>query len=236
LRGAVPIILALLPLLAGVYNAWLYFNVAFFVVLASLLVQGWTVAPVARWLGLQVPASAGAIQRVNLEVPGQYDQEFVGYRVTPASAAAGEAPKHLNLPVGVRMLTILRNETSLDPASVKNFEPGDYVYLLAPGAEVPELDALFAERMKRAELEAHRFFGDFALNGSARLGDVAAIYGFDIESAVADRTLEQFLLDMFRARPVVGDRWKLGNTELIVREMDGNQITKVGLRLASDTY
>ncbi|MBS0003411.1 MAG: potassium/proton antiporter, partial [Thioalkalivibrio sp.] len=55
LRGAVPIILALFPLLAGLDLAEYFFHVVFFVVLISLLVQGWTVAPVARWLQLELP-------------------------------------------------------------------------------------------------------------------------------------------------------------------------------------
>lgn len=61
LRGAVPIVLALFPLLAELDHATLYFNVAFFVVLVSLLVQGWSVAPVARWLRLEVPATSEVV-------------------------------------------------------------------------------------------------------------------------------------------------------------------------------
>ncbi|MDZ7747475.1 MAG: cation:proton antiporter [Halofilum sp. (in: g-proteobacteria)] len=58
LRGAVPIVLGLYPLLAGTAEGRTAFNVAFFVVLVSLLLQGWTVAPAARRLGLQLPARA----------------------------------------------------------------------------------------------------------------------------------------------------------------------------------
>jgi cell volume regulation protein A len=233
LRGAVPIILALFPLLAGLDFAWLYFNVAFFVVLVSLIVQGWTVAPLARWLGLQLPASASAVQRVNLDVPGQYEQEFVGYRVTPQTAAIGEMPTHLHLPDDVRLLTVIRDGKSMAPEQVTALAQDDFVYLLTPGATVAELDRLFATRAQRADLDEHLFYGDFVLNGDAHLGDIGAMYGFPVDAEVASRTLGEHLQRVFRARPVVGDRSRIGSVELVVREMQGRVISKVGLRFVS---
>jgi len=230
LRGAVPIILALFPLLVGLDKAGLFFNVAFFVVLVSLVVQGWTVAPVARWFGLEVPASRSALQRVNLDVPGHYEQEFVGYRVTSDTAAVGEMPAHLHLPDGVRVLTVIRGEHSLAPQDVTALELNDFVYLFSPGTAVPELDRLFAARVQRQDLDEHLFFGDFVLNGEARLGDVGAMYGFAVDVEVAGRTLDEHLGRVLRARPVVGDRARLGDVELVVREMEGKKIAKVGLR------
>jgi cell volume regulation protein A len=220
-------------LLAGLDFAWLYFNVAFFVVLVSLIVQGWTVAPLARWLGLQLPASASAVQRVNLDVPGQYEQEFVGYRVTPQTAAIGEMPTHLHLPDDVRLLTVIRDGKSMAPEQVTALAQDDFVYLLTPGATVAELDRLFATRAQRADLDEHLFYGDFVLNGDAHLGDIGAMYGFPVDAEVASRTLGEHLQRVFRARPVVGDRSRIGSVELVVREMQGRVISKVGLRFVS---
>ncbi|HKQ30298.1 MAG TPA: potassium/proton antiporter, partial [Burkholderiales bacterium] len=233
LRGAVPIVLALFPLLAGLTQAWLYFNVAFFVVLVSLIVQGWTVAPLARWLGLQLPASRGAMQRVNLDVPGQYEQEFVGYRVTPETAAMGEMPAHLHLPDDVRMLTVIRGDKSFAPEQVKALERDDFVYLLTSERSVTELDRLFAARVQREDLEEHLFYGDFVLNGDARLGDVGAIYGFAVQDDIAARSLDEHLRMVFRARATVGDRARIGGVELVVREISDRRIAKVGLRFVS---
>lgn len=234
LRGAVPIILALFPLLAGLEQAQLYFNTAFFVVLVSLVVQGWTVAPVAHWLGLQLPASPGPVQRVNLDVPGQYEQEFVGYHVTPEAPAVDQSPRQLHLPDGARVLTVIRGPRNLTVEQVESLQPGDYVYLVAPGNVVHALDALFAAMPQPGYLEEHQFFGDFVLKGDARLGDVSAAYGFPVDPAIASRTLAEHLLRVFKRRPVVGDRHRMGSVELVVREIQHGVITLVGLRLAPE--
>lgn len=232
LRGAVPIILALFPLLADIENARLYFNIAFFVVLVSLLVQGWTVAPVAYWLNLQLPATRGAVQRVNLEVPGQFEQEFVGYLITPEAAAVGQSPRRLRLPEGAHIVSVIRGERSLPVTEVRRLEAGDYVYLFAPGAVVHALDSIFTAMPQPDYLEEHQFFGDFVLKGDARVRDVSAAYGFAVPEEAADRTLAQYLADVFKRRPVVGDRYRMGSVELVVREMEHGVITLVGLRLA----
>jgi cell volume regulation protein A len=232
LRGSVAVILALFPLAYGLEQAQLFFNMAFFVVLVSLVVQGWTLSPVARALDLQVPGTRGPVQRVNLEVPGQYEQEFVGYALTPEAAVIGQPPRRLHLPEGARVLAVIRGERSLPASAVRALEPGDYVYLLAPGAAVEALDALFAAQPQPEYLEEHQFFGDFALNGDARLRDVALMYGFRAPPAIAERTLDDYLREVFKRRPVVGDRHRLDGVELVVREMHEGEITKVGLRLA----
>ena len=63
LRGAVPIVLAVFPLMAGVPEARAMFDVAFMVVLASLLLQGATMAPAARWFGVNLPDEADEMAR-----------------------------------------------------------------------------------------------------------------------------------------------------------------------------
>src|SRR5690606_33610906 len=130
LRGAVPIVLALFPLMAGLDNAWTFFNVAFFVVLVSLVFQGWTVTPAARWLKLEVPTGSGVIQRVELDVPGEFDRELVGYRLDDESPAA-KATRLPLLPEGVRYAAVLRDHQPLDTCGLAELQAGDYVYLLA---------------------------------------------------------------------------------------------------------
>jgi len=81
LRGAVAIFLASIPMLVGLSKAYLYFDVAFVVVIVSLLVQGWTLTAAARWLHVSRPGSDRAPRRIELDLPGQLEQELVGYSV-----------------------------------------------------------------------------------------------------------------------------------------------------------
>ena len=85
LRGAVAIFLASIPLLVGLPTAYLFFDVAFVVVLSSLLVQGWTVAFAARKLDVSFARSDPLPRRVELDLPGQLTREIVGYPV-PANS------------------------------------------------------------------------------------------------------------------------------------------------------
>src|SRR5581483_6458393 len=81
LRGAVGIFLASIPLLVGLPKAYLYFDVAFVVVLASLLVQGWTIVYAAHKLHVALPRPEHHPRRIELDLPGQLEQELVGYAV-----------------------------------------------------------------------------------------------------------------------------------------------------------
>ena len=81
LRGAVAIFLASIPMLVGLPKAYLYFDVAFVVVIISLLLQGWTLAPAARRLHVALPRADRGPRRVELDLPGQLEQQLVGYPV-----------------------------------------------------------------------------------------------------------------------------------------------------------
>ena len=74
-------------------------------------------------------------------------------------------------------------------------------------------------------------FGEFVLNGNAQLGAVAVAYGAAVPVEQRGLTLEEFLRERLHAEPVVGDAVDLDRVRLVVREMDGARITRVGLKL-----
>ena len=79
-------------------------------------------------------------------------------------------------------------------------------------------------------LEEHKFFGDLVLDADANLADVAEFYGVDMPRGASDTTLGDYLQRIFRKRPVVGDRLKIGRVELVVREVVNGRVARVGLK------
>ena len=231
LRGAVPVVLALFPLLYGADHARLYFNVAFFIVLISLLLQGWTIAPAARWLRLEVPPTTEPLQRVTLDIPGHFEHEILCYEVKSRSAIAGRAYGELELPADKQVMAVMRDGVPELLRPELQFRAGDYVYVLARPTSLARLSMLFDPHVEPDRLEEHRYFGDFVLNGDAVAGELAAVYGFAIPASAADQTLARYLDESFRGRVVVGDRVGLGSAELVVREIEDGRVTRIGLRL-----
>lgn len=231
LRGAVPVVLALFPVMYGVENARLYFNIAFFIVLISLLLQGWTIAPVARLLNLEVPPSVEPLQRLTLDMPGHFEHELLGYQVQRGCLAAARDLATLELPEGIQIMAVMRDGMPQPLGRELAFKPGDYVYVLAQPKFLPQANKLFDPHQAPERLEEHRYFGDFVLNGEATLADLGDVYGLDIPQRHARKTLAAYLNERFHGRVVVGDRASLGNAVLVVREMREGLVSQVGLKL-----
>ncbi len=231
LRGAVPVVLALFPVMYGVENARLYFNVAFFIVLVSLVLQGWTIGPAARLLRVEVPPSVEPLQRLTLDMPGHFEHEVLGYQVQAGSLAAARDLATLELPEGMQIMALMRDGAPQPLRPELGFKPGDYVYVLAQPKFLAQANKLFDPHQAPERLEEHRYFGDFVLNGDATLADLADVYGLDIPQGHAGQTLAAYLDELFHGRVVVGDRAALGKAVLVVREMQEGRVSRVGLKL-----
>ncbi|MDP2239783.1 MAG: potassium/proton antiporter [Burkholderiales bacterium] len=231
LRGAVPIILGIFPLLAGLDNAKLFFNIAFFVVLLSLLVQGWTVAGAARLLQLEVPPDSAPVHRFDLDIRGHWDFELLRYDLTENSPVLRHDLSRLPLPEQTSIAAVVRNDRLESHKQLQTLKPGDHVYVIASAKHVSPLNRLFIAPDSPDRLEEHRFFGDLVLDGDANLKDVVEFYGLELSTdSAADITLAGYLHGIFHKRPVVGDRIRLGRVELVVREMNDNKISRIGLK------
>lgn len=231
LRGSVPIVLATFPWLAGVDNAGLYFNIAFFIVLVSLVVQGWTLAPAARLLGLQLPSAGALINRIDFDLPGTRGYEIVSYRIGESSPLIGMRSRQLPLEDISRIVCIARRGKIISYREWGTLRAGDYISLLAAQEELPRLDHLFQSLAQPGTAAAEqRFYGEFRIDPAAPAAALAQAYGVELPDSAAGLTVAAFFASVV-PRPVVGDRLRLGEMELVVRRMDGQRIGEIWLRL-----
>jgi cell volume regulation protein A len=227
LRGAVGIFLASIPLLVGLPVAYLYFDVAFVVVLSSLLVQGWTVALAARKLDISFARADPLPRRVELDLPGQLAREIVGY---PVPANSPFLRRGL-IPNWARPTLVVRNEEILTPAEADPVREGDYVYLLAPPEKAQALDRFFV-KMPPPVSPDPRLLGDFFVSATATLGALAEIYGLQVAADHTEVTLADYFSELLRRKVRTGDVVELGPIALLAHKVSGGRVTTVGLRLA----
>ena len=228
LRGAVSIFLAAIPTLSGVPRADVYFNIAFVVVLVSLLVQGWSIAPAARWLGLALPRSRPAVRRVELDLPGQLEYELVGYPIDEDSAVLQPGA----LPPWARLALVVRGDAILMPAEARPLKPGDHAYFLAPPHRARRLDRLFAART--AEEVEHETGGEFVFNGETRMDVVGKLYGLSIAPEQGAMTVADLFADRFEGKPELGDHIELGGVWLVARDLVEDRVIKAGLQIEGE--
>jgi potassium/hydrogen antiporter len=227
LRGAVGIFLASIPLLVGLPMAYLYFDVAFVVVLSSLLVQGWTVALAARKLDISFARADPLPRRVELDLPGQLAREIVGY---PVPANSPFLRRGL-IPNWARPTLVVRKEEILTPAEAHPVREGDYVYLLAPPEKAQALDRFFV-KMPPPVSPDPRLLGDFFVPATATLGALAEIYGLQVAADHTEVTLADYFSELLRRKVRTGDVVELGPIALLAHQVSGGRVTTVGLRLA----
>ncbi len=143
LRGAVPIMLATFPVLAGVDGASRVFDLVFFVVVVSAAVQGTTIGQLARWLGLELPVTPAP--RAVLEVLSTQSLagEVVSYYVEPASAVAGSRISDLPIPEGSAVMLVVRGRELVAARGRTVLQPGDHVYVFTTPAEKPFVQLMF---------------------------------------------------------------------------------------------
>jgi cell volume regulation protein A len=130
LRGAVPIWLATLPVIAGVEGSDELFNNVFFVVVSSTLIQGITFEPLAERLGLTTNEPALPQPLLETGIIQELGGDVFAYRVDSGDAAAGRMIKELGLPRESLVNLIVRDGEALLPRGSTVVEPGDEVHLL----------------------------------------------------------------------------------------------------------
>jgi len=229
LRGAVPIVLAIFPVIAGAENAALYFNIAFHVVLISLFIQGATLPWMAKRLKVEVPPEFAPKQRSLLGIFPEDDYEAFVYRVK-SETLEGVELRRLRFPSGARIGALFRDKQLIHPSGSTQLQQGDLLCIIGRDADLPVFNKMFNEEPAPKKEKARSFFGDFTLDGSAPLRDVADLYGLTISADQAELSLGEFLTRRFGGHPVVGDQMDWHGIHWVVVKVEGDTIVKVGLK------
>ncbi|MCF3629005.1 potassium/proton antiporter [Thalassospiraceae bacterium LMO-SO8] len=229
LRGAVPIFLGTIPVIAGVDDAETYFGVVYIVVMASLIVQGWSVGTVGRRLGVLLAPRPAQPPRVEIDLPSDVGKDMTAYTVQARSLALRRDLARLPLPENIDVVSIIRDGILRTPADVERLAPGDDVILLAPPDQAVALDRLFGARQPGQN--DPDTVGEFSFDAETSLGAIADAYDFWIPGNRRETPVGDFLRRNLLRAPLAGRRLHLVSVELIVRRMENGRIVTVGIEL-----
>lgn len=236
LRGAVPIILALFPWLAGMPDEHLYFDVAFVVVIVSLVVQGWSIVPVARWLKLEVPAELAPDNAMPLDaVPSNDIMEVLSFKVTESSPVLALSWQDFQFKQPIQFLGVIRSGEWILPDKKPAFQIDDTLMVLAKLKHVQKISEVLAKDAEKSVLSNSSFFGDFVLNGDISLSDLDAFYTINLIGQDKNQTLAAYIAQRFHRRVVIGDQVRLDQLLLTVRQVnEAGEAIQVGIKPVSD--
>ncbi len=135
LRGAVPIVFATYPLLAGAEKASMIFNIVFFVSLTSVLIQGTTLPVVARWLHLALPVKAKQRNTIDIERNDSVKSLLSEIIVSEDSRAIGQKLVDLSIPKTSVISFIQRRDIYFTPNGSTMLEPNDKLFVISESPE-----------------------------------------------------------------------------------------------------
>ena len=143
LRGAVPIILATYPALAGIEGTERVFNLVFFVVLVSSVVPGSTIRHATRWLGITAPEKPTPAAVLEVNATHTLRGELTSFHIDPSLIVCGATLAEIDVPAGSSVVLIVRGRELVAARGDTRLESGDHVYLFFRPEDRPLVELLF---------------------------------------------------------------------------------------------
>ncbi|MGR9049560.1 potassium/proton antiporter [Halobacillus faecis] len=151
LRGAVPIVLATFPIVEGLQNSQALFNLVFFVVLTSALVQGSTISLVAKKMNLVGPKKDIPHHSIELISMGKAKAEMIQYQTNAESAVVGKKLHEVSFPNRANISAIIRNNEVITPYGETEIKAGDFLYILVEEKYKEQLKKTLEQRVQKSE-------------------------------------------------------------------------------------
>ncbi|WP_339745416.1 potassium/proton antiporter [uncultured Rubinisphaera sp.] len=230
LKGAVPITLATFPLMMGSPNASLLFDTVFFIVVASAIIQGSSLAVVANALGLKTPKEPEPPVTLEISTLRHVDGDIVDYLVGDNSRASGKMVKELALPDGVVIALITRGDELIPPQGTTRVQSGDHVVLVLKQGTRPLVNQIFGRSEDQRGVIPAAF--EFPLRGSITCSELSDYYGIVLDVS-PKLTLDQMLKQRMTVK--VGNQIRIGPLNLKILSLEEDQsIAMVGMAILSE--
>lgn len=237
LRGAVPVTLAMMPLMMGVPDSELLFNVAFAVVILSLLIQGTTIPFFAKKLQVTLPPKPEPLSYREIWLARNLSVGLQSFKVAPGSEAEHSHPYVMTRPeefAGSSLFALVRKGKTVPLGMGTQMQAGDIAWYILPEEKGDAFAEQFADLGGQAAEQ--QFYGEFSLKSDVKVGDLAQAYGIQVKEGEAELSL----IDLFRARfgdvPIAGDRIMIDNFCITVKELDEQSYVKTfGLKIPKNT-
>lgn len=226
LRGSVPIILAIFPLMYELPGAELLFNVVFFVVLISATAQGSTLPFVARKLGLTEPSPTIPAATLEITAIGDVDADIVKYTLAEPSRAAGRRLSQTALPDGTVVAMITRHNDVIPPRGSTTLLAEDHLFIVLRPDARPFVDCVFSQTGEALDADLPRT--ELKLKGTTQVEDVRRSYGIEL-AAPDHQTLDALVREALAGDAEVDACVELEGITLCIRAMVGSRIATVGL-------
>ena len=137
LRGAVPIIFATYPVVSEIPGSQIIFNIVFFITLLSLIFQGMTIAPVAKWLNLDLPQEKEG-NDFGVEIPEEIDSQLTDVTLTAEMLENGNRLMDMNISSGTLVMLVKRGTEFMIPNGRMELKVGDKLLYISENKKVEE--------------------------------------------------------------------------------------------------
>jgi cell volume regulation protein A len=226
LRGSVPIILAIYPLIYGLPGAELIFSVVFFVVLISATVQGSTLPWVARKLVLTELPPVTPAATLEITALGDVDADIVEYTLGEHSRAVGRRLSQMALPDGTVVAMITRGNSVIPPRGSTLLRAGDHLFIVLRPETRVFVDLVFSGAAEAQHNELPQT--ELKLKGTTKVEDVLHSYGIPL-AAAGQSSLDVVMREALGEHTELNASVIIGGVALHVREMVGQRIATVGI-------
>ena len=249
LRGAVPITLAMLPVIAGVDNAFMLFDIAFGVVVLSLVLQGTTIPFMANLFKVRIPNNKDPKEEHEVWVSDRASITLYEFEVKSGAFAIGRHPRDISTrisPEEIRVFALVRGQQILAINKDTKLKFGDSVWYAMSGNHAGQIADVFNDTtLDRRAIDD--FYGDWLLSPNVKLGDVPFFSdkmkfeslddGLNTENEGSsknmwEQTVAQYVKASLKMAPVSGDTVVI-NEEwlLVIKDVDDNgRLRAIGLK------